>query len=138
MIAKGTTVTVNFYAITTDGLAATGQASNITATISINGNTATAISDTITEKGSGWYKFNHTFNTAGNAFIEFSASGCVIMPWEDNVVDLTAIDTALSGLLHWTVSSNTLTLYNPTNTAIGTYTLTRDSSGNITSVTPNA
>ena len=88
MIAKDTTITVNFFVTDTDGLPATGQASNITATISINGGTATAISDTITEKGSGWYKFNHLFGTAGNAFIEFSCSGCTIMPWEDDVVEL--------------------------------------------------
>lgn len=43
----------------------------------------------------------------------------------------------LSGLLHWTVANNTLTLYDSSNNSLGTYTLTRDSSGNITGVTPN-
>ena len=84
MIAKDTTSTVNFYAMNTDGTPATGK--TITATISINGATATAIADTITEIGDGWYKFNHSFNTAGNILIFFSCTGCVIPPWEDDVV----------------------------------------------------
>jgi len=84
MIAKDTTSTVNFYAMNTDGTPATGK--TITATISINGATATAIADTITEIGDGWYKFNHVFNTAGNILIFFSCTGCVIPPWEDDVV----------------------------------------------------
>lgn len=84
MIAKDTTSTVNFYAMNTDGTPATGK--TITATISINGATATAIADTITEIGGGWYKFNHAFNTAGNILIFFSCTGCVIPPWEDDVV----------------------------------------------------
>lgn len=84
MIAKDTTSTVNFYAMNTDGTPATGK--TITATISINGATATAIADTITEIGGGWYKFNHSFNTSGNILIFFSCTGCVIPPWEDDVV----------------------------------------------------
>lgn len=88
MIAKDSTSAVNFLVLDTDGFPATGQASNITATISINGATATSISDTITEKGSGWYYFNHTFGTAGNAFITFTAANCVIMPWEEEVVEM--------------------------------------------------
>ena len=87
MIAKDTTSTVNFYAMNTDGTPATGK--TITATISINGATATAIADTITEIGDGWYKFNHAFNTAGNILIFFSSTGCVIPPWEDDVVAIT-------------------------------------------------
>lgn len=88
MIAKNTTSAVNFLVLDLDGFPSTGQASNITATISINGATATAIADTITEKGAGWYYFNHAFNTAGNVFIEFSATNCTIMPWEDDVVEM--------------------------------------------------
>lgn len=229
MIAKGSSTIVNFYVADTDGLPATGQASNIAASISIDGGSATTISATISEKDSnnlpGWYEFEYTFNTEGNAFITFSCSGCIIMPWEEQVVDLdyliapsasevaeevwtttlsgvtttvnstyqkmigisanvwavpvrsltslnvtyqgttnelaTAsdigyiynvmakstelsglaksadIEKILSGLLHWTVSANTLTLYDSSNNSLGTYTLTRDSSGNITGVTPN-
>lgn len=92
MITKGTTTIVRFYVTTTDGFPATGKASNITAAISINGNTATAISDTISESDStnlpGWYEFEHTFITAGNAFITFSCANCMIMPWEDDVVEI--------------------------------------------------
>lgn len=89
MIAKDSTVAVNFLVLDTDGFPATGQASNISASISINGAQATAIADTITEKGSGWYYFNHTFSIAGNVFIEFAATDCIIMPWEDEVVEVT-------------------------------------------------
>lgn len=92
MITTGSTTTVNFFVADTDGLPATGQASNISASISIDGGTETAISETITEIDStnqpGWYRFNYTFATAGNAFITFVCSGCVIMPWEENIVEL--------------------------------------------------
>lgn len=106
MIAKNTTVTVNFLVLDTDGFPATGQASNITASISINGATATTISDTITEKGSGWYYFNHIFDTAGNIFITFAASGCVIMPWEDEVAEISApsASTVASAVWNWTAT----------------------------------
>ena len=134
MIVKGSTTIVNFYVADTDGLPATGQASNISASISINGATATAISATISEKDStnlpGWYEFEYTFNTAGNTFITFTAANCVIMPWEDDVIEMAA-------LVNWAVSGSTLTLYNADNTVAGTYVITRDSSGNITSVRPN-
>ena len=85
MIAKDTTSTVNFYALNTDGSPAIGK--TITATISINGATAAAITDTITEVGDGWYKFNHLFDSAGNIFIAFSCTGCIIPPWEEEVVE---------------------------------------------------
>ncbi|MBR0238055.1 MAG: DUF1320 family protein [Thermoguttaceae bacterium] len=92
MIAKGTTTIVNFYVIDTDGFPATGQASNITVSISFDGGTATTISATISEKDStnlpGWYAFEYTFNTAGNAFITFTCSGCIIMPWEEQIVEI--------------------------------------------------
>lgn len=246
MIAKDTTTTVNFYVADTDGLPATGKASSITASISIDGGSASSISATISETDStnlpGWYRFTYTFSTAGNVFITFTCSGCTIMPWEEQVIDiaskvwshniggssaqsllsdisiglptessiadavwcwtsanagdtptvnstyqkmlaipanvwvvpsraLTSISVSYqgdnytlataadildiynavtfcatssevqllaSGMLHWAVSGNTLTLYNNNNTSLGTYTLTRDSEGNITSVTPNA
>ncbi|MBQ3349736.1 MAG: hypothetical protein IJG38_05005 [Thermoguttaceae bacterium] len=109
MIAKDTTTTVNFFVTDNDGLPTTGQASNITATISINGGQASVISDTITEKGSGWYYFNHTFTSAGNAFIEFTATDCVIMPWEEEVVEIStssapSASTIASAVWNWTVT----------------------------------
>ena len=88
MIAKNTTVAVNFLVLDLDGFPATGKASSISATISINGAQATSISDTIVEKGAGWYYFTHAFNTAGNAFISFTSSSCTIEPWEDEVVEM--------------------------------------------------
>lgn len=92
MIAKDTTTIVRFYVTTTDGFPATGKASSISANISIDGDTATAITATISESDStnlpGWYEFEYTFSTAGNAFITFSCSGCIIMPWEEQVVEV--------------------------------------------------
>ena len=92
MIAKDTTTIVRFYATTTDGFPATGQASNISASISLDGDTAIAITATITESDStnlpGWYEFEYTFDTAGNAFITFTAANCIIMPWEEQVVEI--------------------------------------------------
>lgn len=126
MITKDTTTTVNFFVTDTNGLPATGQASNITATISINGATATAISDTITEKGSGWYYFNHLFGTAGNVFITFAATGCVIMPWEDDVVEISAssapsASTIASAVWNWTVTGipSQNSMYSKVNTLPG-------------------
>ena len=147
MITKGTTTIVRFYVTDTDGLPATGKASSITAAISINGATATAITDTISESDStnlpGWYEFEHTFNTAGNAFITFSCANCVIMPWEEEVCEinlsgLDSLDSVYSSVLNWTVSVNTLTLYNSDSTVLSTFTISRDSSGNIIGVRPTA
>jgi len=92
MIAKDTTTIVRFYVTTTDGFPATGKASSISANISIDGDTATAITATISESDStnlpGWYEFEYEFDTAGNAFITFSCANCRIMPWEENVVEV--------------------------------------------------
>ena len=46
------------------------------------------------------------------------------------------INSVLSGIFHWQVEGSILTIYNASNVAIGAYTLTKDSSGNITAVTP--
>lgn len=93
MIAKDTATIVRFYVIDTDGFPATGKASSISANISIDGGTAIAITATITESDStnlpGWYEFEYTFDTAGNAFITFTAANCIIMPWEEEVVEAT-------------------------------------------------
>ena len=93
MIEKDTTTIVRFYVTTaSDGFPAMGQAANISASISIGGGIASSISATITETDStnlpGWYEFEYEFDTVGNAFITFNCSGCAIMPWEENVVEL--------------------------------------------------
>lgn len=93
MIEKDTTTIVRFYVTNaSDGFPATGKASSITAKISIDGDTATAITDRIDESDStnlpGWYEFEHTFSTAGNAFITFTCANCRIMPWEEQVVEI--------------------------------------------------
>lgn len=46
------------------------------------------------------------------------------------------INSVLSGIFHWQVEGSILTIYNASNVAIGAYTLTKDSNGNITAVTP--
>lgn len=110
MIAKDSTTIVNFYVTDTDGLPATGQASNISASISIDGGNATSISATISEKDSinlpGWYEFEYTFNTAGNAFITFSCTGCIIMPWEEQVVEVTGSSASDIATAVWSDTSN--------------------------------
>ncbi|MBQ3349210.1 MAG: hypothetical protein IJG38_02315 [Thermoguttaceae bacterium] len=136
MIVKGQNAIVNFYATTIDGEGATGKTSNdITVKMSTNGGALTTVSGlTISEMDStnmpGWYRFSYTFNTVGNVFLSFSCADCKIMPWEDDVIEMAA-------LVNWAVSGSTLTLYNADNTVAGTYVITRDSSGNITSVRPN-
>ena len=47
------------------------------------------------------------------------------------------LDKLLAGILYWAVVANTLTLYNSNNTVLATYTLTRDTEGNIIKVEPN-
>ena len=146
MIVTGTNTTVNFFVADSDGLPATGKDSSITATISMNGDSATAITDTIYEIDStnqpGWYRFNHTFGVAGNAFIAFACTNCLITPWEDEIVDLpiaglkTSMDKLNAGILNWSVSGNTLTLYNADSTQLAQCTITRDSSGNIIQIEP--
>lgn len=151
MIVKNTTSTVNFFVADSDGLPATGKASSITATITMNGDsTSTTISEPISEIHSteqpGWYRFNYPFSTAGNAFITFTCTGCKIMPWEEQVVEMSGSTDSLlpvlnaikAGMLNWAVSGNTLTIKSDTNSVLGTYTLTRDTDGNIIKVAPNS
>ena len=47
-----------------------------------------------------------------------------------------AVDTLLASILHWSATASTLTLYDSTGDAIANYALTRDSSGNITAISP--
>ena len=46
------------------------------------------------------------------------------------------LDVVAASILHWTATASTLTLYDSTGASIGSYTLTRDSSGNITAIAP--
>ena len=48
----------------------------------------------------------------------------------------TLINLLLSGLYHWQVNDTIMTVYNASDVAIGAYTLTKDTTGNITAVTP--
>lgn len=202
MIVKGVSTVVNFYATDASGQPADDLLDNTLAIRLLqNGDTGTNIRSSVDVRANpslnGWYRFSYTFNTAGNVFIAFSASGYVIAPWEDTVVDLpsssgpTANDVAMAvwgpngytildtwlqagqntplksivpavwanptrtitsspsdltdvlnaikaGILNWQVANNTLTLYNDSGTSLGTYTLTRDTAGNIIRVEPNS
>lgn len=146
MIVKGSTVAVYFYVTDTSGFPATGKAASISGSYVPNGLWAARLSLTrvpISEVDSfdcpGWYVFQYTFNDVGTAFFVFQCTDCIIAPWEEQVVDMDfgILKDIKSGILHWSVSSNTLTLYDSSNNSLGTYTLTRDSSGNIIAVTPN-
>jgi len=49
-----------------------------------------------------------------------------------------AISKLDASILHWAATASTLTLYDNNGAAIGVYNLTRDSSGNITAIEPQA
>ena len=49
-----------------------------------------------------------------------------------------ALNLLAASILHWTATASTLTLYDSTGDAIANYALTRDSSGNITAISPAA
>lgn len=49
---------------------------------------------------------------------------------------LALLETLYSGLYHWEVNNNTLTIYDADGLAISAYTLTKDAIGNIIAVTP--
>ncbi len=112
MIKQNELATVNFFAITEDGLPATGKANSITANISFNGESETPLSVTITEKDPinlpGWYSFNNVFANNGNVFITFNCSGCIIQPWEDNVVALTVPSSTQIANAVWSYNGNRL------------------------------
>lgn len=49
---------------------------------------------------------------------------------------LALLETLYSGLYHWEVQNNELTIYDSDGLVFGSYTLTKDASGNIIAVTP--
>ena len=60
-----------------------------------------------------------------------------IYEMETPIPDLSSfIELVESGILHWSTTADTLTLYDSSDNAIGTYTLTRDSKGVITAISP--
>jgi hypothetical protein len=60
-----------------------------------------------------------------------------IFQMQSAIPDLSSFVQLLeSGMLHWSTTADTLTLYDSSDTAIGTYTLTRDSKGVITAIAP--
>lgn len=144
MIVKGSTVGVYIYVMTAEGLPATGKASSIAGSYFINtyASMKTAIQGvTFTEidyqKAPGWYEFPFTFNDVGTIFMIFECDDCVIAPWEEQVVDLSDLKDIKSGVLNWAVAGNTLTLYNDSGTATGTFDITTDTDGNIVKVEPH-
>ena len=60
-----------------------------------------------------------------------------IYKMESPIPDLSSfVQLVESGILHWSTTADTLTLYDSSDNAIGTYTLTRDSKGVITAIAP--
>ena len=49
---------------------------------------------------------------------------------------LSILNLVFSGLYHWTVNDTLLTVYNSTNVPIGAYTITKNTAGEITAITP--
>ena len=49
---------------------------------------------------------------------------------------LALLETLYSGMFHWEVNNNTLTIYDADGLVFGSYTLTKDAIGNIIAVTP--
>ena len=141
MIVKGSTIGVYIYVSTEDGLPATGKASSIVGSYFINtlGSMKTAIQGATFEEidpdyAPGWYEFPFTFNYVGTIFMIFQCDGCIIAPWEEQVVDLSDLKDVKSCILKWSVAGNTLTLYNNSGTSTGTYDITTDTDGNIVKV----
>ena len=77
---------------------------------------------------------------SGLSTFNASTDPVIINNTQMDVVDgvSAAVDTLLASILHWTATASTLTLYDSTGASIGSYALTRDSSGNITAIAPAA
>lgn len=145
MIVKGSTISVFFYVMTNDGLPATGKESDITVKYYTNDGVRHAVLgisveelDNTNNYAPGWYMFPFTFNVVGTIFFVFQCDGCIIAPWEEQVVDLSDLKDVKSGILNWAVAGNTLTLYNNSGTSTGTYDITTDIDGNIVKVEPHS
>ena len=57
---------------------------------------------------------------------------------DQTTVLMTVLQEIIGGLFNWSLSDDTLTIYNDIGVASKTYTITRDSKGAIISVTPNS
>ena len=77
-----------------------------------------------------------TFNPATDAVTIATAQASTLATAAAQAAQTAALDKLAASILHWAATASTLTLYNSTGEAIANYTLTRDSSGNITAIAP--
>lgn len=75
---------ITFLLVTTDDYVTAATSKSPTVTISKNGGAFAAITNSVTEIGSGWYKFTLTTtetNTEGDLIVNATATGCA--PWRE-------------------------------------------------------
>ena len=77
-----------------------------------------------------------TFNPATDAVTIDSVQASTLATATAQAAQTAAISKLDASILHWAATASTLTLYDNNGAAIGVYTLTRDSSGNITAIAP--
>ena len=120
---------------TSDGEPLASQ-SSITVYISKDGGTFAATTNFATEIGRGLYKVTLTSTEASfidKLFYQPVCSGAKTITGEIS----RDIEKIKAGILNWSVAGNTLTLYNDSGTATGTYDITTDTDGNIVKVEPH-
>lgn len=77
-----------------------------------------------------------TFDAANDAVTIATAQAATFATATVQAAQTAALETLAASILHWAATASTLTLYDNAGAAIGVYTLTRDSSGNITAIEP--
>lgn len=121
---------------TSDGEPLASQ-SAITVYISKDGGTFAATTNSVSEIGRGLYKVTLTSTEASftnKLFYQPVCTGAKTVTGEVSK----DIENIKAGILNWAVAGNTLTLYNDSGTAMGTYDITTDTDGNIVKVEPHS
>ena len=77
-----------------------------------------------------------TFNPATDSVTINSTQAATFASASSITPILALLETLYSGLFHWEVQNNELTIYDSDGLAISSYTLTKDATGNIIAVTP--
>ena len=120
---------------TSDGEPLASQ-SSITVYISKDGGTWSSTTNSAAEIGRGLYKVTLTSTEASftdKLFYQPVCTGAKTITGEIS----RDIEKIKAGILNWAVAGNTLTLYNDSGTATGTFDITTDSDGNIVKVEPH-
>ena len=77
-----------------------------------------------------------TFNPSADTVTINSTQAATFASASSITPILALLETLYSGLFHWEVQNNELTIYDSDGLTISAYTLTKDSNGNIIAVTP--